>query len=115
MTPQGRAIKQAAIDFGNGQTLPFTPCKKGYIPKVEGKIMAACPLHNVMREKRLAKERGVFRKGEVDLKIFWSKSATPDAVVESATAKKVKTAGISEEKLGKKAENQAAGEKKVTP
>lgn len=81
---------------------------------VEGKRTVACPLHNVMREMRLAKERGVFRKGEVDLKIFWSKSVTSDAVVESATTKKVKADGISEQKVGNKPENQVAGEKKVT-
>jgi hypothetical protein len=79
MTPQGRAIKQAAIDFGNGQTLPFTPCKKGFIPMVKGRRVVACPFHNEAREKRLAKERGKFRNGEVDLNIFWSKYEASDA------------------------------------
>jgi hypothetical protein len=79
MTPQGRAIKQAAIDFGNGQTLPFTPCKKGYIPILgDGRRVVACPLHNDARKKRLAKEGGKFRKGEVDLNIFWSKQEASD-------------------------------------
>ena len=73
MTPQGKAIKQAALDFGDGQTLPFTPCKKGYIPVVNGDRKAACPLHNLAREKRLKKEDGNFRKGEVDLNVFWAK------------------------------------------
>jgi len=73
MTPQGRAIKQAAVDFGNGQTLPFTPCKKGYIPLVDGMRKVACPLHNVAREKRLEKENGRFRMGEIDLHCFWEK------------------------------------------
>lgn len=73
MTPQGRAIKQAAVDFGNGQTLPFTPCKKGFIPLVNGQRKVACPLHNHAREKRLAKEKGQFRKGELNLNLFWSK------------------------------------------
>lgn len=33
-----------------------------------------CPLHNKAREKRFAREGGKFRKGEVDLTIFWSKA-----------------------------------------
>lgn len=74
MTPQGRAIKQAAVDFGNGQTLPFTPCKKGYIPLVDGKRKVACLLHNQAREKRLKKEDGKFRNGEIDLNCFWFES-----------------------------------------
>jgi hypothetical protein len=73
MTLQGKAIKQAAIDFGNDQTLPFTPCKKGFIPLIGEEQRFACPLHNKAREKRLAKEQGKFRPGEVDLNLFWSK------------------------------------------
>jgi hypothetical protein len=74
MTLQGRAIKQAAIDFGDGKTLPFTPCKKGYIPIINGKEMVACQYHNTKREKRLAKEDGKVRAGEADPeKLFWSK------------------------------------------
>ena len=73
MTPQGRAIKKAGMDFGDGKSLPFTPCKKGYIPMVNGKRMVACPLHNKARTKRLEKEKGQFRKGEVDLEeTYWS-------------------------------------------
>jgi len=34
MTLQGRAIKKASIDFGDGRTLPFAPCKRGYVPLV---------------------------------------------------------------------------------
>lgn len=86
MTPQGRAIKQAAVDFGNGRTLPFTPCKKGFIPVVGNERKVACPLHNIAREKRLAKEQGKFRKGEIDLNFFWSKHekslSTPATLVE---------------------------------
>jgi len=74
MTLQGRAIKQAAIDFGDGKTLPFTPCKKGYIPRNNGQRMVACPLHNQKRQKRLAKEGGKVRKGEANPEeLFWSK------------------------------------------
>jgi hypothetical protein len=73
MTLQGKAIKQAAIDFGNGQTLPFTPCKKGFIPLIGKERRFACPLHNKAREKRLAREQGKFRPGEVDLNLFRSK------------------------------------------
>eukprot|EP00980_Cylindrotheca_fusiformis_P011971 scaffold2830_cov131-Cylindrotheca_fusiformis.AAC.92 len=74
MTLQGKAIKQAAIDFGDGKTLPFTPCKKGFIPLLGEERRYACPLHNKAREKRLNKEKGKFRPGEVDLNIFWSRS-----------------------------------------
>jgi hypothetical protein len=74
MTPQGRAMKKAAVDFGDGKSLPFTPCKKGYIPIVNGKRKVACQLHNSSRERRLEKEAWVFRKGEVNLKTtFWDK------------------------------------------
>ncbi|KAL3936522.1 MAG: hypothetical protein SGBAC_008177 [Bacillariaceae sp.] len=72
MTPQGMAIQQAAIDFGNGQTLPFTPCKRGYIPIVNGQRMHACSFHDKARAKRLSKENEVFRDGEIDLNIFWN-------------------------------------------
>jgi len=74
MTLQGVAIRQASIDFGNGQTLPFTPCKRGYIPQlVNGeRRMYACSFHHMARAKRLVKEKGVFRDGEVDLHMFWN-------------------------------------------
>lgn len=89
MTPQGRAIKQAAVDFGNGQTLPFTPCKKGYIPIVNGQHRVACPLHNEARKARLAKENGEFRKGEVNLQIFWFKQSkdSKDGTLKAESAK----------------------------
>lgn len=36
--------------------------------------MVACPLHNKARTKRLEKEKGRFRQGEVDLEeTYWSK------------------------------------------
>lgn len=70
-TPQGRAIKEASEKFGNGQTLPFTPCKKGYIPMVGGIKMYACPLHTKQRERRVKREGGRFRKGEFHLDYFW--------------------------------------------
>ena len=78
MTPQGRAIKQAAVDFGNGQTLPFTPCKKGFIPIVDGQKRVACPLHNGAREKRLAKDRWKIRLGEMDPSVFWKSNGEKD-------------------------------------
>lgn len=79
MTLQGRAIKQASIDFGDGKTLPFTPCKKGYIAIVlkGGKAIqkVACPLHEKARRQRLAKDGNKRRKGEADPAfLFWSKS-----------------------------------------
>ena len=77
LTKQGHAIQQAAINFGNGQTLPFTPCKKGYQPFSNNgqQRMVACPLHNRQRERRLAKEHGKRRKGEADpQELFWSKA-----------------------------------------
>lgn len=74
MTPQGRAIQLASIRFGNGKTLPFTPCKKGYIPiNAIGKHMCACPLHETARRERLESEGLTFRKGEVNLNNFWNK------------------------------------------
>ena len=71
LTPQGRAIKEASEKFGDGGTLPFTPCKKGFIPIVDGVQMYACPLHHKARHKRVEKSGGKFRKGEFDLNIFW--------------------------------------------
>ncbi|KAG7336545.1 hypothetical protein IV203_029204 [Nitzschia inconspicua] len=73
LTLQGKAIQQAAVDFGDGKTLPFTPCKKGYQPLIKGKRMVACLLHNAHREKRLQKEQGQIREGEADpASLFWS-------------------------------------------
>ncbi|KAG7352458.1 hypothetical protein IV203_008506 [Nitzschia inconspicua] len=73
LTLQGKAIQEAAVDFGDGKTLPFTPCKKGYQPFIKGKRMVACLLHNAHREKRLQKEQGRIREGEADpASLFWS-------------------------------------------
>ena len=74
MTPQGRAIMEASVKFGDGETLPFTPCKKGYIPVIDGLRMYACRLHNEDRKKRLAKENGKFRRGEMNLEHFWKQT-----------------------------------------
>ena len=98
MTLQGRAIKQAAIDFGNGRTLPFTPCKKGFIPMVKGQRMVACPLHNKAREKRLAKEKGEFRKGEFKLNRLWSK-VEPDPPVVAMVPIKIESSTTKIEKM----------------
>lgn len=76
MTPQGRAIRDAAVRFGDGSTLPFTPCKKGYIPIIKGKTMYACPLHDKYREKRVKRERGHFRTGEFDLAVLWKRDSS---------------------------------------
>ena len=74
LTPQGGAIQEAAVRFGDGATLPFTPCKKGYIPVlVNGRHMYACQLHNTSRQRRVTKE-GTFRSGETDLNEFWSRA-----------------------------------------
>ena len=69
----GRAIRNAAIRFGNGETLPFTPCKKGFIPMVGESRKFACPLHDKERRKRVQNEGGAFRKGEFDLNILWKR------------------------------------------
>ena len=95
MTLQGMAIQQAAVDFGNGQTLPFTPCKRGYIPIVNGKRMYACSFHNKARAKRLAKDNEVFRDGEVDLKTFWNAKEEADSEhIEGKLEKKKKRRSI---------------------
>lgn len=73
MTKQGRAILQASIDFGNRETLPFMPCKKGYVPynTKTGNFQVACPLHNDLRKARLDRENNECRPGEVNVrKIF---------------------------------------------
>ena len=78
MTPQGKAIKQASIDFGDGKTLPFPPCKRGYIPIFQdgnnNKLLVACSFHEQARRKRLARDQGKLRGGEADpQQLFWSK------------------------------------------
>ena len=83
MTPQGRAIREASIRFGDGTTLPFTPCKRGYLPfNSAGDRMVACSLHHAKRWKRLVGKDGslTFRKGEVNLnETFWQTSDPSDA------------------------------------
>lgn len=73
------AIQAAADKFGNGQTLPFTPCKRGYIPIVKGERKYACHLHNDLRKARVCISDGgkelqklQFRSGEKDLRDFWN-------------------------------------------
>jgi hypothetical protein len=73
MTPQGRAIHEATTKFGDGKTLPFTPCKKGYIPfhKTTGERVYACMYHHKYRRKRLMTDNGMaFRIGEINLNLF---------------------------------------------
>ncbi len=71
LTPQGIAIQDAADRFGNGETLPFTPCKRGYIPVVKGQKMYGCHLHNDKRKARVQSNSGQFKNGEKDLNVFW--------------------------------------------
>jgi len=76
LTPQGRAIRNASIRFGDGETLPFRTCKKGYIPVVNGRHMYVCYLHHKQREERVKKEGDSFRRGELDLcATFWKDDA----------------------------------------
>mmetsp|Transcript_10842 Transcript_10842/g.19188 ORF Transcript_10842/g.19188 Transcript_10842/m.19188 type:complete len:138 (-) Transcript_10842:154-567(-) len=73
LTPQGRAISEAASKFGDGKTLPFLPCKRYFNPHAEnGSRMFACRLHNELRMKRLKKEGGKWRDGEKHLDEFWT-------------------------------------------
>ena len=72
--------------FGDGATLPFTPCKKGYKPIIDGKRFYACPLHDKARRKRVQKENGVFRKGEVDLNIFWQRDGNRSVLPEKTSS-----------------------------
>lgn len=77
MTPQGKAIAGASAAFGDGTTLPFCPCKRGYVPLVavgNGKRrMVACSFHEKARRKRLAREGDKLRGGEADPEaLFWS-------------------------------------------
>ena len=79
MTPQGRAIQSTVSKFGDGKTLPFTPCKKGYVPfhKKTGRQLYACQFHNEARRKRMLLDtKGGNRPGEVDLNIFWKSAAS---------------------------------------
>ena len=84
LTPQGIAIKGAAVRFGNGETLPFSPCKRGYIPVVEGEHMYACHIHHKFRKKRVSADGGIFRKGEKDLSDFWCLSSETKASTQSS-------------------------------
>lgn len=71
LTLQGRVIKEAAVKFGDGETLCFTPCKKGFIPEINDVRMYACPLHHKERAKRINKDGGKFRAGEMNFNVFW--------------------------------------------
>lgn len=68
--------------------MPFTPCKKGYIPVVaiasaagrgtvggarQVKLMYACRYHDDARRRRVMKENGQFRNGEFDLSVLWER------------------------------------------
>ena len=86
MTPQGRAIRDASVRFGDGRTLPFTPCKKGFIPFVHGERKFACPLHNKERRRRVMSAGGAFREGELDLHILWKRYEAETVATESHDA-----------------------------
>ena len=77
-TAQGRAIVAAAVKFGDGRTLCFTPCKRYYNPysysidRGDGKRrvrMYGCRLHSEARERRVKKEG--WRAGEKRTSDFW--------------------------------------------
>jgi hypothetical protein len=71
-TLQGRAILEATKLFGDGATLPFTPCKRGYQPVVDGIPMYACSHHHQERKKRFqSKTKLGYRLGEAKLEQFW--------------------------------------------
>jgi hypothetical protein len=72
-TLQGRAIFQATTLFGDGKTLPFAPCKRGYQPTVNGIPMYACWHHHQERKKRFNKKQG-YQPGETKLEQFWQLS-----------------------------------------
>jgi hypothetical protein len=88
LTPQGRAIASASRRFGDGRTLPFTPCKRGYIPVVGGRPMLACHLHDRHRRRRFRRERSTFRAGEVDLSVWWTKPAEDRPCLKPSTAQR---------------------------
>ncbi len=115
MTPQGRAIKEAAVKFGDGKTLPFAPCKKGYIPMTvvvvdsnnnnkcnnnkynnnnnkynnnnnkTTKCFVACSFHEKARRTRLAREKGILRGGEADPKTLFWDKAEQDGICKQQT------------------------------
>jgi hypothetical protein len=83
LTLQGAAIQDASVRFGDGSTLPFTPCKKGYVPVTRhGHHVLACPLHDKARSARREKEKGVLRNGEVDPTYFWERHVDTNNHVE---------------------------------
>ncbi|OEU23477.1 hypothetical protein FRACYDRAFT_233646 [Fragilariopsis cylindrus CCMP1102] len=107
ITNQGRAIKKVSTRFGDGKTLPFTPCKRGYMPikKVDNNndqepqqqqqhdtvFMVACSFHEKLRRKRILKENGMIRGGEAHVnELFWRTAAS--LVKKSKKSKKVNTA-----------------------
>lgn len=100
LTPQGIAIKEAAVRFGDGQTLPFSPCKRGYIPIVGGERRYACHLHHEQRMKRVKNEGGLFRQGEEELSRFWNvnhsngKTCKNEQIFSTRVAKKGKASKL---------------------
>ena len=72
LTAQGKAIRNAVIVFaGEGEgTLPFSCCKRGFIPFVDGERKYACHLHDQSRKKRVLKEG--YGAKEVNLGQIWT-------------------------------------------
>lgn len=56
--------------------------------------MFACPLHDKARRRRVAKEKGIFREGEVDLNIFWQKIKSNELDQTSTKKRKADTAQV---------------------
>jgi hypothetical protein len=76
-------MQAVALRFGDGETLPFTPCKKGFKPIAGSRPMYACPLHDKERRRRVTKEGGIFRKGEVDLNVFWKSNGNTEPDIQN--------------------------------
>lgn len=66
------------LNLNLGKTMPYSPCKRGYIAIVRGEKMYACTLHNESRMKRIRHEGCVFRSGERDLNDLWNKDLEVD-------------------------------------
>ena len=65
-------------DLGTERLFHLLPARRDTFPSLRvEKRMYACPLHDSARRKRIQKDGGSFRKGEVDVKFFWNKLLPP--------------------------------------